>query len=105
MNELGHPKPSPYIQMDYTFGQNALQNSSKWFSDDLAALLKEISQTTDETAQNEKLTQLQEMVEQEIPIVSLYTAYKFSAYRTWVEGLKYNGEGTMIFTEAWLNKS
>ena len=104
MNELGHPKPSPYIQMDYTFGQNALQNSSKWFSDDLAALLKEISQTTDETAQNEKLTQLQEMVEQEIPIVSLYTAYKFSAYRTWVEGLKYNGEGTMIFTEAWLNK-
>lgn len=104
MNELGHPKPSPYIQMDYTFGQNALQNSAKWFDDDLAALLQEISQTTDEAAQNEKLIELQEMVEENVPIVSLYTAYKFSAFRTWVEGLKYNGEGTMIFTEAWLNK-
>lgn len=104
MNELGHPKPSAYIQMDYTFGQDALQNSEKWFDDDLAELLKEISQTVDPDEQDAKLIELQEMVEEDIPIVSLYTAYKFSAFRTWVEGLQYNGEGTMIFTEAWLNK-
>ncbi len=104
MNEIGHPKVSPYLQLDYTFGQNALQNSSKYFDDDLSALLEQVRSILDEDQQKEVLYEIQDKIAEDIPIVPLFTGYKYSAYRTYVEGLKYNGEGTMIFTEAWLNQ-
>ena len=104
INDLGHPKASPYIQMEYTFGANALQNCSKYFREDFQELLTLTSTTTDQEELDNILIQMQEMVEEDIPIVSLYTSARFSAYRTWVEGLQYNGDGTMIFTSAWLNK-
>ena len=104
INDLGHPKASSYVQMEYTFGPNALQNCSKYFREDFQELLSLVSQTTDQATQDEYLVEMQEMIEEDIPIVSLYTADKYSAYRTWVEGIVYNGDGTMIFTNAWLNK-
>lgn len=104
INDLGHPKASSYVQMEYTFGPNALQNCSKYFREDFQELLSLVSQTTDQATQDKYLVEMQEMIEEDIPIVSLYTADKYSAYRTWVEGIKYNGDGTMIFTNAWLNK-
>lgn len=104
INDLGHPKASSYVQMEYTFGPDALQNCSKYFREDFQELLALVSQTTDQAKQDEYLVEMQAMIEEDIPIVSLYTADKYSAYRTWVEGLKFNGDGTMIFTEAWLNK-
>ena len=104
INDLGHPKASPYIQMEYTFGPNALQNCSKYFREDFQELLAKTSTTTDQAELDSILVQMQEMIEEDIPIVSLYTAGRFSGYRTWVEGLRYNGNGTMVFTNAWFNK-
>lgn len=104
INDLGHPKASPYIQMEYTFGPNALQNCSKYFRTDFQELLAKCSTTTDSEELDQILIEMQAMIEEDIPIVSLYTSARFSAYRTWVQGLRYNGDGTMVFTSAWLNK-
>lgn len=104
INDLGHPKASPYIQMEYTFGPTALQNCAKYFRSDFQELLAKTSSTTDAAELDETLIEMQAMIEEDIPLVSLYTAARFSAYRTWVEGIKYNGDGTMVFTNVWLNK-
>lgn len=104
INDLGHPKASPYIQMDYTFGPEALQNCSKYFDPEFQELLSQVRVTTDTAEQDQLLIQMQELLERDIPIVDLYTANRQSAFRSWVQGLRYNGDGTMVFTEAWLNK-
>lgn len=104
INDLGHPKASPFMQMDYTFGPDALQNCSKYFDPAFQELLQQVSVTTDTAEQDQILIQMQEMIERDIPIVALYTANRQSAFRNWAQGLRYNGDGTMIFTEAWLNK-
>ena len=102
INDLGHPKASPYIQMEYTFGADALQNCSKYFDADFQELLAKVRTTIDQDESDEILRQMQVMIDEDIPIVSLYTANKYSAYRNEVKGLRYNGGGTMVFTSAWL---
>lgn len=104
INDLGHPKASPYVQMEYTFGPEALQNCSKWFDPTFINLLNDVRTQTDQAERDATLVEMQRMIDEYIPIVTLHTASRYSAFRNWVKGLRYNGDGTMLFTEAWLDK-
>ena len=104
LNDIGQPKASPYIQLEYIFGPDALQNCSKWFDPRVGELLDQIRAETDQEKRDELCFEFQELQAEFIPICMLHTVPGVAAMRSWVEGVQFNGEGLPYVTEAWLNK-
>lgn len=104
LNDLGQPKVSPYVQLEYIYGPEALQNCSKWFDPKVGEMLDAIRAETNLDERDELCFQFQAMIEEFIPVAMLHTVPGVGASRTWVEGVKFNGEGVPYATEAWLNK-
>lgn len=104
LQDLFNPKASPYVQFEYAFGPTALQNCSKWLDPEFQELLARIRPTTDETARNELLFRMQEIIGEQLPICNLQSAARYACYRNWVKGLHYDGDGAVNFTQVWLDK-
>lgn len=104
LQDLGNPKVSPYVQFEYIYGPTALQNCSKWLDPEFQELLASLSGLTDEEELNTALYRMQEIIGEQLPICNLQTGARYACYRTWVNGLIYDGECAVYFTEAWLDK-
>lgn len=104
LNDLGQPKVSPYVQFEYIFGPDALQNCSKWFDPKVGEMLNAIRAETDPDKSIALCVEFQEMIEEFIPIAMMHTVPGTAARRSWLEGIKFTGEGVPYATEAWLNK-
>lgn len=104
LQDNGTPKASPYVQFEYIFGGHALQNCSKWLNPEFQQMLTTINSITDEKEQLDMLYKMQDLIQEDIPIVPLQSAPDYTAYRAEVEGLYWDGDATPYFIGAWLNK-
>ncbi|MDO4572214.1 MAG: ABC transporter substrate-binding protein [Clostridia bacterium] len=103
LQDNGTPKSSPYVQFEYIFGGNALQNCSKWLNPRFQELLSSINSVTDEAEQLAMLHEMQDLIVADIPIVPLQSAPDYTAYRAEAVGLYWDGDASVYFTKAWLN--
>lgn len=98
------PKTDPYTQMEYIFGENAIQNCSRWINPQYQNLLKEVKKTYDRTKAQKLVWQMEDIALKEMPTVVLQAGPRRSAVKKTTQGIVFDCDGSFSFAEAWLAK-
>ncbi len=98
------PKSDPYTQMEYVFGENAIQNCSRWIDPEYQELLLQVKQTFDHDEAQVLLDRMQEIGLEQMPIVVLQAGPRRSALADHTMGVYFDCDASMNFRAAWLNK-
>lgn len=98
------PKSDPYTQMEYIFGENALQNCSRWIDAEYQELLKRVKVTFDRGEAKTMLDRMQDIGLEQMPTVVLQAGSRRSALADHTMGVYFDCDASMNFRTAWLNK-
>ena len=98
------PKSDPYTQMEYVFGENAIQNCSRWIDPEYQDLLKQVKQTFDHDEAQVMLDRMQEIGLEQMPIVVLQAGPRRSALADHTMGVYFDCDASMNFRAAWLDE-
>ena len=98
------PKSDPYTQMEYIFGENAIQNCSRWIDAEYQELLKKVKVTFDRDEAKTMLDRMQDIGLEQMPTVVLQAGPRRSALADHTMGVYFDCDASMNFRAAWLNK-
>ncbi|MDQ7903712.1 ABC transporter substrate-binding protein [Phytohabitans sp. ZYX-F-186] len=94
----------PAMEITKTLKSDSLQNASNYKSPQMDGLLQELAAAKDLTEVKSKLTQIQNLINQDLPIIGYATIPEMLVWGKNVKGIEPTITSSLILTKAWIER-